>query len=136
MTSEYTMNMHLPAIVSLVLLLGGCSATLDHQLQSNDRIYEVSWSSDPTPIPVNEFFTMDVEVRRNGTLLASGDLVVDAAMPHHNHGMNHLPHIERTGTGQWHVQDMLFHMPGDWELYFDIKQDDVVHRAQESIEVD
>jgi len=123
-------------IASLALLLGGCTTTLDHRLDSNDGVYEVSWSSDPSPIPVNEFFTMDVEVRRNGSLLTTGDLVVDAAMPHHNHGMNHVPGIKRSGAGRWHVQDMLFHMPGDWELYFDIKQDGIVHRAQEAIEVD
>ena len=57
-------------------------------------------------------------------------------MPHHNHGMNHVPLIERTGPGRWHVEDMLFHMPGYWELYFDVKEQGVTHRAQDALEVD
>ena len=65
-----------------------------------------------------------------------GELVVDAAMPNHNHGMNHVPLIERTGPGRWHVEDMLFHMPGYWELYFDVEEQGVTHRAQEALEVD
>ena len=60
----------------------------------------------------------------------------DAAMPHHNHGMNHVPLIERTGPGRWHVEDMLFHMPGYWELYFDIQDQGITHRAQEPLEID
>ncbi|MAB83521.1 MAG: hypothetical protein CMJ24_08820 [Phycisphaerae bacterium] len=130
------MNIRLLSVVTLAILLGGCSSTLDHQLQSNDRLYDVSWSSAPTPIPVNEFFTLDIEVRHDGKLMTDGNLAVDAAMPHHNHGMNHVPDIQRTGPGRWHVRDMLFHMPGYWELYFDIEQEGVVHRSQESIEVD
>ena len=118
------------------LLLGGCAGTLDHQVPTNDRVYEVSWSSTPSPIPVNDFFTLDVEVRRDGALVTDGNLVVDAAMPHHNHGMNHVPLIERTGPGRWHVEDMLFHMPGYWELYFDVEEQGVTHRAQEALEVD
>ena len=124
------------AILAAAMLLGGCSTSLDHQLQTNDRNYEVSWSSNPSPIPVNDFFTLEVEVRRDGELLTDGELSVDAAMPHHNHGMNHVPLIERTGPGRWHVEDMLFHMPGYWELYFDVRDRGVTHRAQEPLEVD
>lgn len=107
-------------------------------LASNDGIFIVDWKTTPDPIPVNDFFLIDVKVFDAGTNDPSSDieLVVDAAMPRHRHGMNHSPDVQRAGPGHWRVRDMLFHMPGDWVIYFDIERDGVIRRAQVSIEVD
>lgn len=51
-------------------------------------------------------------------------------MPQHGHGMNLVPTIERGVDGTWRVDHMLFHMPGYWELYFDITERGRVERAQ------
>jgi len=57
------------------------------------------------------------------------ELSVDAAMPEHGHGMNRVPRIE-TGDGHFRAEGLLFHMPGKWELYFDVTQGAVTERAQ------
>lgn len=49
------------------------------------------------------------------------DLQVDAVMPAHQHGMNYTPVVTKLGDGTFDVQGMLFHMPGHWEVRFDIK---------------
>tara|TARA_Y100001968_G_scaffold136115_1_gene124126 strand:- start:63 stop:473 length:411 start_codon:yes stop_codon:yes gene_type:complete len=133
----------LPFILSL-LLLAGCTTSQvspvppgSSSIQSNDSDFVVHWSTRPTVIPVNDFFEVDVLlVDRDGTPLEEATLDVDAAMPHHRHGMNHRSHMVHVGPGRWRAEDMLFHMPGSWVLYFDVKQDGIVRRAQVDVEVD
>lgn len=43
-------------------------------------------------------------------------IVVDAWMPAHQHGMNYEPEIESLGEGQYAVSNMVYHMPGLWQL--------------------
>ena len=62
-----------------------------------------------------------------------GTLRPDAAMPQHGHGMNVAPTVKRTGDGEFRVDGMLFHMPGYWELYFDLGSADSLERAQGSV---
>ncbi len=141
------MQTRLIVLLSVILLTHGCStpgpgsterARLHSGLLSNDGTFIVEWETNPDPIPVNEFFVIDARVLDAGTGSPAADVMlsVDAAMPQHRHGMNHTPAIERVGPGHWRVQDMLFHMPGDWVIYFDISRDEVIRRAQVSIEVD
>jgi hypothetical protein len=63
-------------------------------------------------------------------------LAVDAAMPQHGHGMNRVPRIERIGDGAFRVEGLFFHMPGKWELYFDVARGPLVERAQAAVEVE
>ncbi|WP_170383475.1 hypothetical protein [Ruegeria atlantica] len=53
--------------------------------------------------------------------IAVSELRVDAVMPAHQHGMNYLPVVTATGDGVFRVDDMLFHMPGMWELQVDFE---------------
>ncbi|MDA4846605.1 hypothetical protein [Hoeflea poritis] len=41
---------------------------------------------------------------------------VDAWMPSHQHGMNYEPDIEALGNGRFAITNMVYHMPGPWEL--------------------
>lgn len=43
-------------------------------------------------------------------------------MPHHGHGMAVEPVTRRIDSmpGVFEVTGMMFHMPGEWELYIDI----------------
>ncbi|WP_419906405.1 FixH family protein [Hoeflea sp.] len=50
---------------------------------------------------------------------ATGDvsnLAVDAWMPSHQHGMNYEPDIKAIGNGRYAVTNMVYHMPGLWQL--------------------
>ena len=46
----------------------------------------------------------------------ASDVVVDAWMPAHQHGMNYEPEIEVLGEGRFAVTNMVYHMPGLWQL--------------------
>ena len=110
------------------------------QTTSNAGTYAVSYITDPTPIPMNEMFAIEFWVRsaeRGEPLLDSARVNVDARMPHHHHGMYRVPLIRHmSGPGHYEAVGMLFHMPGYWEIYFDITHDGVTERAQFSVEID
>lgn len=94
--------------------------------------YRVRVRSGPEGVPALEPFSLEVEIEGGGGVpLQDGALVlVDAAMPHHGHGMNFVPEITRVGPGRYAVEGMLFHMRGRWELFVDVERDGVRERAQ------
>ena len=76
-------------------------------------------------------------------------LSVEAAMPEHGHGLVQLPRVKAVGApiarerlpdhslvhgavgnGRFQVDGMRFHMPGRWEIYFDIGRGAGTERAQ------
>jgi hypothetical protein len=58
-------------------------------------------------------------------------------MPHHGHGMNVRPVIRESSSGCWSVDPMLLHMPGRWELCFDLAGPDARNRrSQTTLEVE
>ncbi|MDP5219668.1 hypothetical protein Q5Y75_20805 [Ruegeria sp. 2205SS24-7] len=52
---------------------------------------------------------------------AVSEMRVDAVMPAHQHGMNYLPVVTAIGDDVFRIDDMLFHMPGKWELQVDVE---------------
>lgn len=82
--------------------------------------FRVSYTPSPDPIPLNEYFTLKLTVRDRAGAPADA-IEVDADMPSHNHGMLSAPAVSRQGPGEFLAEGMLFHMPGDWELYVDVQ---------------
>ena len=61
-------------------------------------------------------------------------LEVDAAMPDHRHGLNLRPAVSGSALDGWRVDDLLLHMPGYWEVYFDLTEGAMTERAQAVVE--
>jgi sugar lactone lactonase YvrE len=97
----------------------------------------LEWSTNG-PVPRGEPFTMRVRAfGPDGKPLEGHALGVDCTMPHHGHGMNVQPVITRTAPGCWTVDPMLLHMPGRWELCFDLAgADSRNRRSQCTLEVE
>ncbi len=106
---------------------------------SNNGTYGVQYwiFADTDEIPTNEQFWLYVfpfEKTSDGwQRVTDAQVKVDAAMPHHGHGMNIVPKITQLDDGSIGVEGMLFHMPGRWELYFDITRNGVTERAQTEV---
>lgn len=82
--------------------------------------YVVAFRTAPDPIEVGTHFSLDFAVcPRSGTAKAR-TVRVDARMPEHQHGMNYRPVVVARASGAYHADGLMFHMPGRWELYFDI----------------
>jgi hypothetical protein len=41
-------------------------------------------------------------------------------MPEHRHGMNYRPVVVARGAGLYRADGLMFHMPGRWEIHFDV----------------
>ena len=107
---------------------------------SNDGAFRVAYvcaaesgAKTPSgPPPMNEPFVLQVSIFPRGGQQATA-MIVDAAMPEHGHGMNVQPRVTQLRPGRFVVEDMLFHMSGRWEIYFDITRDGVTSRAQDEL---
>jgi hypothetical protein len=112
---------------------------------SNDGLFEVSYSfattkdsTDALDAPrVNEPFVVLAVVSAKNVRLRPGEIVlsIDAAMPEHGHGMNVEPRVSPAPENRpgFIGEGLLFHMPGRWELYFDITREGLTSRAQDEI---
>ncbi len=93
--------------------------------------YAIEYIARPHPIPLNEPFELEVRVSAaDGTALDGVELLVDARMPAHRHGMNTAARVERLAPGTFLARGLLLHMSGDWELYLDVTRNGATDRAQ------
>lgn len=88
-------------------------------------------------LPLNQYFDMTVEVRSEfqKALPYSVDLMIDAGMRAHNHGMNVKPVIERISDNKFKVKGMLFHMPGEWFIEAAIKRGVMQNTLETTVDI-
>jgi len=92
----------------------------------SDR-YMLALRPEPLRIEVGQPFSLLMNVCTKGSEPA--ELVrVDATMPEHRHGMNYAPTVTANGDGRYRVDGLLFHMPGNWEVAFDVRSGGEVQR--------
>ncbi len=97
--------------------------------------YDLRLAPEPALPPLNEPFTLRVTIteRGSGKPVPAGESValgVDAWMPEHLHGLTARPSILREGEGVYVVANLLLHMEGKWQMYFDITNGPLTERAQ------
>ena len=138
------------ALVLVVSMLGSCTSApatdSSHQardgfqsLLSNDQSYQVLWRSIPETIPLNEPFELELMIFDNRALVENPfyvQLAIDGRMPEHRHGMNVIPEVILIGGSMFRVSNMLFHMPGFWQLHFDITRRGITERAQVDVDIE
>jgi len=109
------------------------------ELADADKVFKIAFRPDPYPIEASRPFSLQVDVARVASGAPIGDdtsLIVDAAMPEHRHGMNTQPRVRRVGPGKFVADGMLLHMPGRWEIYFDVVEGAVTRRATHVVELE
>ena len=82
----------------------------------------------PKTIRIGQPFSLLARVCPRNDTVTVENLVVDAQMPEHKHGMNYVPKITRTGPNRFAADGLLFHMPGRWQFVFDIRMQDKTER--------
>lgn len=80
----------------------------------------VAWRPVPAPIAVGRPFSIELVVCADGDAVP-GRPSVDAWMPAHRHGMNYRPSIAGTPPGPVRADGLLFHMPGSWQMVFELQ---------------
>jgi hypothetical protein len=82
--------------------------------------YEIAFAVVPAPIVTGALFALDIAVCPRAGVTPPTGLAVDAVMPEHRHGMNYRPTVAARGPGAYRAEGLLFHMPGRWDLLFDV----------------
>jgi hypothetical protein len=82
--------------------------------------YALAYRTQPARIAVGEHFVVEIAVCAKGNAASPGAVEVDAWMPEHRHGMNYKAGVSALGGGRFRAEGLMFHMPGRWELLFDL----------------
>lgn len=92
----------------------------------------IAFRPDPVRIEVGGPFALVMNVcTKDGQ--AAELVAIDAQMPDHRHGMNYRTTILPGGNGRYRVEGLLFHMPGRWELNFDVRSGEESERLSHDI---
>lgn len=112
----------LSTIAAVCFSLGalGCSSTSNEEpgpssSGSGKLMLEMTTNPDPPQVGVNQveltFHDAESHAPVNGL-----SFTVVPWMPHHNHGSSSEPVVTPEGDGKYLVENVVFTMPGDWEL--------------------
>jgi hypothetical protein len=78
---------------------------------------EIAYRWEPSELKVGRFFAAEVIACRPA---AVREIVLDAQMPAHGHGMNYRPAVEQTRPGSFRFTGLMLHMAGIWRVTFDL----------------
>ncbi len=94
-------------------------------------VVQLAWKPVGGAITVGQPFTLDMQVCPSSATLVR----VDATMPAHRHGMNYRPSIQATGDGAWRAEGLMFHMPGHWQLQWQVRTPDGVETLVDGVDL-
>jgi hypothetical protein len=111
------------SLVLLVAISGTAGACEPPPLDASTRIegtrHVVRFRGAPATPPLNMPFAMEIAVcARDGKPVAGPR--VEAWMPAHRRGMNYKPSVTEKSPGTFRAEGLLLHMPGRWELIFEV----------------
>jgi cytochrome c peroxidase len=102
-----------------------CTPALEGTRIESPR-YVVSYKAET--IVVAKLFALDIAACAKPGHAPPETLKVDAHMPEHRHGMNYAPALKALGPGRWRAEGLMFHMPGRWELVFELRSAGITDR--------
>ena len=82
--------------------------------------YIIVFKTVPQAVKVGTHFAVDFAVCPRAPGEAPSAVRVDANMPAHRHGMNYRPVVTTKSGELFRAEGLLFHMPGRWDLTFDV----------------
>jgi hypothetical protein len=124
------------ALAALCACAGpGAGAPVWVEGATRDGRIEVLWRAEGGRLEAHRITTLDVELRRDGRPFEGVQLAVSAWMPDHGHGTNLDPATTELGAGRYRVEGVLLHMPGLWELFFDVVHEGRAARAGFELEL-
>lgn len=94
--------------------------------------YMIAFRPDPMRIEVGAPFALVLNIctKKN----EPAELVsIEATMPEHKHGMNYKPTIVAGVDGRYRADGFVFHMPGRWELNFDVRSGGEIEKLSHDI---
>ncbi|MEO7725874.1 MAG: hypothetical protein ABIS45_01315 [Burkholderiales bacterium] len=116
-----------------------CGAGLRGAQTLESAHYRLSYRTQPARIAVGRQFAIELVVCAKDQPSRVQGVTVDASMPEHAHGMNYKPTVLRvppataTPGARFRADGLMFHMPGRWDLTFDVAGAGGTERLMRSI---
>jgi hypothetical protein len=92
----------------------------DKSVQLAAGHWQLAFALEPREVAVGQPFAIEVAVCAVAGARLPERLKVDATMPEHRHGMNYAPTVTRRGPGRFRAEGLMLHMPGRWQLAFEL----------------
>jgi hypothetical protein len=97
-----------------------CNADIPQGKTLESTQYRIAYRTTPAPVAIGTHFRIEMIVCPRAGAVRPERVQVDARMPEHGHGMNYKALVKPVGGGRFHAEGLMFHMPGRWELVFDV----------------
>ncbi len=114
---------------TVALWLAAAPALACQAPENSTQTGPLSFAAQPSPIPLNQPFALQMAVCAS----KPDRIAVDATMPAHRHGMNYRAVVTPLAPGEFRAEGLLFHMPGEWEIVFDLyygeRRERLTHRV-------
>ena len=118
-------------------LCGAAHAACDPPGERIESVrYLLGYRTVPPGIAVGEPFSIEFSLCPKSGAPLPQSVRVDAHMPEHRHGMNYRATVDPLGTGGYRAAGLMFHMPGRWELVFELRAGGASERLTRSIVVE
>jgi hypothetical protein len=97
--------------------------------------FQLAYKLLPDPVPVGQHFAIELVLCPKESATLPAELRIDATMPEHKHGMNYRPSVKALAPGRYRAEGLMFHMPGRWELVFELRGSAAPLRLSQSLQV-
>lgn len=116
---------------------GACGTALSGPTRTIDGArYTVVFKTVPEPVKVGTHFAVDFAVCPRAAAEAPSAVRVDANMPQHRHGMNYRPVVTARSGELFRAEGLLFHMPGRWDVTFDVEAGGRTERLTSTLQLE
>ena len=110
-----------------------CGADLSGAQRMESAHYVLAYRTLPAKPLVGRHFAVEMVACPKGGAPAPAGVAVDAYMPEHGHGMNYKAAVKPTGNAHYRAEGLMFHMPGRWDLIFELQSTGMTERLTRSI---
>ena len=110
-----------------------CGADLSGAQRMESAHYVLAYRTLPAKPLVGRHFAVEMVACPKDGAPAPAGVAVDAYMPEHGHGMNYKAAVKPTGNAHYRAEGLMFHMPGRWDLIFELQSTGMTERLTRSI---
>jgi hypothetical protein len=113
-----------------------CGADLRGAQRVESEHYVLAYRTLPAKPVVGRHFAVEMVACPKGNASAPARVGVDAYMPEHGHGMNYKAVVKPAGNAHYRAEGLMFHMPGRWDLTFEVQSSGNTERLTRSIMIE
>ena len=121
------------SLLPVAAMAQDCSPVMPGGRQLESARFLLGYRAIPGKPAVGKHFALELAICPKAGTAALDSVRVDAHMPEHRHGMNYKAQVVAGPGGRYKAEGLMFHMPGRWEILFDVRSGAKTDRLTQSI---